>query len=102
MPSRFDIVIGVDMETDIGSFTDYYNGVQKGTPRLLEMFSRHGVQATFFWTGHAAENTPRWFGGAFSGTNRLPLLYHKPGDPFVPLPNIGRLRLRGRGAHPAG
>ena len=56
--SRFDVVIGLDMETDIGSFTDRYEGVQKGTPRLLDLFDRHRIRATFFWTGHAAENNP--------------------------------------------
>ena len=29
MDGRFDVVFGFDMETDVGSFTDYYNGVQK-------------------------------------------------------------------------
>jgi len=90
MPSRFDIVIGVDMETDIGSFTDYYNGVQKGTPRLLEMFSRHGVQATFFWTGHAAENNPEVVRAVHSSGHETGChsLYHETlGDPLFPLPN---------------
>jgi len=32
------VVIGVDTETDIGSFTPFYNGVEKGTPLLLEFF----------------------------------------------------------------
>jgi len=58
MENRFDIVLGFDMETDIGSFTDYYNGIQKGTPRLLEILSRHRAPSTFFWTGHAAQHNP--------------------------------------------
>ena len=56
MAGRFTVVLGFDMETDIGSFTDYYNGIQKGTPRLLELLSKHRAPSTFFWTGHAAEN----------------------------------------------
>lgn len=35
--SSFDVVFGFDMETDIGSYTPYYNGVQLGTPLLLDV-----------------------------------------------------------------
>ena len=45
MASRFDIVIGVDMETDVGSFTDFYNGIQKGMPRLLDIFAKNNAKA---------------------------------------------------------
>ncbi len=54
----FDVVFGFDMETDIGSFTPYYEGVEHGTPKILEILDRHDIAATFFWTGHAAENNP--------------------------------------------
>jgi peptidoglycan/xylan/chitin deacetylase (PgdA/CDA1 family) len=56
--SSFDVVVGIDMETDIGSFTSFYQGVQKGTPRLLEVLDKHEAKATFFWTGHAAQSNP--------------------------------------------
>ena len=52
----FDITIGIDMETDVGSFTDFYEGIQHGTYRLLEILANNGAKATFFWTGHAATN----------------------------------------------
>ena len=52
----FDVVLGFDMETDIGSYTPYYEGVQHGTPLILEKLEKHNIHATFFWTGHAAEN----------------------------------------------
>ncbi len=54
----FDVIMGIDMETDVGSFTSTYEGVKKGTPRLLSIFRRHDIPATFFWTGHAAESNP--------------------------------------------
>ncbi|HOW73515.1 MAG TPA: polysaccharide deacetylase family protein [Phycisphaerae bacterium] len=86
----FDVVFGFDMETDIGSFTPFYEGVKRGTPRLLELLDKHGVRATFFWTGHAAESNPDMVhrvrdAGHETGCHGL---YHETlGDPIFPLPN---------------
>lgn len=88
--SAFDVLYGFDMETDVGSFTPYYEGVAHGTPRLLELLDKHGITATFFWTGHAAENNPEMVGrvrdaGHETGCHGL---YHETlGDPIFPLPN---------------
>lgn len=86
----FDVVFGFDMETDIGSFTPYYEGVQHGTPEILRVMEKHGIPATFFWTGHAAENNPDTVhlvhdAGHETGCHGL---YHETlGDPLFPLPN---------------
>lgn len=90
MKTAFDIIIGLDMETDIGSFTDYYEGVLHGTPRLLEIMARQEVRATFFWTGHAAENHPdvvRAVHAAGHETGCHGLVHETLGDPLFPLPN---------------
>jgi hypothetical protein len=52
------ILFGFDMETDIGSYLKSYRGVQRGTPMLLEILQRHGIPATFFFTGEAARANP--------------------------------------------
>jgi hypothetical protein len=86
----FDVVFGFDMETDVGSFTPFYEGVQHGTPLLLELLKKHDIMATFFWTGHAAENNPEMVrrvrdAGHETGCHGL---YHETlGDPIFPLPN---------------
>ena len=86
----FDVVFGFDMETDIGSFTPYYEGVEHGTPKILEILERHDIAATFFWTGHAAENNLKMVkrvrdAGHETGCHGL---YHETlGDPIFPLPN---------------
>jgi peptidoglycan/xylan/chitin deacetylase (PgdA/CDA1 family) len=86
----FDVVLGLDMETDIGSFTANYEGVKKGTPELLKLFKGHKVEATFFWTGHAADNNKSMVkkvakAGHETGCHGL---YHETlGDPIFPLPN---------------
>ncbi len=86
----FDVVFGFDMETDIGSFTPFYEGVKHGTPHILKLLKKHDIQATFFWTGHAAENNPDMVrrvrdAGHETGCHGL---YHETlGDPIFPLPN---------------
>ncbi|MGV8136566.1 MAG: polysaccharide deacetylase family protein [Mangrovibacterium sp.] len=86
----FHVVFGFDMETDIGSYTPYYNGVQQGTSFILEILEKHGIQATFFWTGHAAENNPDIVlkvkeAGHETGCHGL---FHETlGDEIFPLPN---------------
>lgn len=86
----FDVVLGFDMETDIGSYTTFYEGVQNGTPLILDVLKKHGIPATFFWTGHAAEKNPEMVvtvdqAGHETGCHGL---YHETlGDPIFPLPN---------------
>lgn len=86
----FDVILGFDMETDIGSFTPFYEGVQQGTPPLLEVLARHDARSTFYWTGHAAEHNPaivRMVAGAGHETGCHGLLHETLGDPIFPLPN---------------
>ena len=52
------VVIGVDTETDIGSFTPFYKGVQEGTPLLMDLFEKKRISATFFMIAEAAQKFP--------------------------------------------
>ena len=88
--TSFDVVYGFDMETDVGSFTPYYEGVKHGTPELLKLMAKHDIRATFFWTGHAAENNPesvRLVRDAGHETGCHGLQHETLGDPLFPLPN---------------
>ncbi len=90
MQSAVDVVLGIDMETDIGSFTSNYEGVRHGTPRLLEILDRQAAAATFFWTGHAAGNNPttvQAVRAAGHETGCHGLVHETLGDPIFPLPN---------------
>jgi peptidoglycan-N-acetylglucosamine deacetylase len=42
------VMLGFDMETDIGSWTPFYEGLTKGAPRILEVLSKNDIKATFF------------------------------------------------------
>ncbi|MFA7172977.1 MAG: polysaccharide deacetylase family protein [Kiritimatiellia bacterium] len=88
--TTFDVVYGFDMETDIGSFTPYYEGVKHGTPEILRILKKHDIPATFFWTGHAAENNPesvQLVCDAGHETGCHGLQHETLGDPLFPLPN---------------
>ncbi len=47
----FQVVIGIDVETDSGSFYTTYEGMVHGTPLLLDLLAGQGANATFFVTG---------------------------------------------------
>ncbi|ODS86177.1 MAG: hypothetical protein ABS46_01350 [Cytophagaceae bacterium SCN 52-12] len=88
--TAFDVVLGFDMETDIGSYTPFYEGVQHGTPPILDILDRHQVKATFYWTGHAAENNAEMVKlvDSFGHETGCHGLFHETlGDPIFPLPN---------------
>ena len=52
------VVLGFDMETDVGSFTPFYEGMKHGTPIILDVVQRQGVTGTFFFTGAGAREAP--------------------------------------------
>lgn len=56
--SDLQAMLGFDMETDIGSWTTAYEGLQHGTPHILDMLKRHGAAATFFFTGDSVKYHP--------------------------------------------
>ena len=91
MADEMMVVFGFDMETDIGSWTPYYKGLEKGTPRILKLLDRKGVEATFFFTGDAAKTHPETVktvdkAGQEVGSHSL---YHETiGDPVFDIPGI--------------
>ena len=48
------VLLGFDMETDIGSWTPWYRGFQPGTEKILAVLEKHDVRTTFFFTADAA------------------------------------------------
>ena len=53
-----NVAITIDVEQDVPPFLDTWRGMEEGTPALLKLLSKHGVRATFFVTGRAAELYP--------------------------------------------
>lgn len=58
MVSCPDVCITVDMEPDCPPYLSTWRGVSEGAPRLLELFSRHDIPATYFTTGQTAQIFP--------------------------------------------
>ena len=87
-------VLGFDMETDVGSFTPFYEGLVHGTPRILDVLAGQGVDATFFFTGDAVRKHPEVVhlvrqAGYEIGCHSL---YHETvGDPLYDIPGLSPL-----------
>jgi len=85
------VVLGFDMETDIGSWTPWYEGLRHGTPVILDLLERHGISATFFFTWGAAKEAPGIVerireAGHEVGAHSL---YHETlGDELFPIPGM--------------
>jgi hypothetical protein len=85
------VVFGFDMETDIGSWTPFYEGLVHGTPRILELLSKHGISATFFFTGTAARTHPevvKMVSGAGHEVGCHSLYHETLGDELFPIPGL--------------
>ena len=52
------VIISFDMETDLGNWWTTYEGVNHGTPAILEILARRAVSATFLFTAAAAQACP--------------------------------------------
>ena len=52
------LILGFDMETDVGSWIPFYEGLNHATPKLLDLLAGEGVKATFFFVGDAAGKHP--------------------------------------------
>jgi peptidoglycan/xylan/chitin deacetylase (PgdA/CDA1 family) len=87
----FDVILGFDMETDIGSWTPFYEGLVQGTPRILELLAKHNVSGTFFFTGEAAKLNPQVVEAVAKANHEVGChsLYHETvGDELFPIPGV--------------
>jgi peptidoglycan-N-acetylglucosamine deacetylase len=88
---RFKVIFGFDMETDIGSWTPFYQGLLKGTPRVLNLLSKHNITATFYFVADSARLHPEVVrtvkkAGCEIGCHSL---YHETlGDEIIPIPGL--------------
>ncbi|MCG6568077.1 hypothetical protein C3E87_10640 [Tessaracoccus sp. ZS01] len=83
------VVIGTDMETDVGSFTPYYEGLTKGTPLLLDLFEETDVTTTFLFTGDSVTAHPEVARECLARGHEVgahSLQHETVGDPLFDLP----------------
>jgi len=85
------VVLGFDMETDVGSWGIHYTGVTDGTPKLLELYQDKGITGTFFFTGEAARLHPQVVQSVAAAGHEVGChaLYHETvGDPIFEIPGV--------------
>jgi peptidoglycan/xylan/chitin deacetylase (PgdA/CDA1 family) len=88
---KIHVILGFDMETDVGSFTPFYEGVKNATPLILELFYKKGIKGTFFFTGDAARENPESVELVKKSNNEVGChsLYHETvGDELFPIPGV--------------
>ena len=89
--SAFEVLLGFDMETDVGSWTPFHEGLRHGTPKVLKIFRDHAVTGTFYFVGLSAREVPESVlqvkeAGHEIGTHSL---YHETvGDAIFPIPGV--------------
>lgn len=89
--SDLQVVLGFDMETDIGSWTPHYEGLQHGTPVILDILDRNAVPATFFFTGDSLKKHPEVVGPVKSRGHEIGAhtLFHETiGESLYELPGL--------------
>jgi len=89
--SDITVVLGFDMETDVGSWSPYYEGIQDATPRLLNLLVQRDATATFFFTGDSARRFPHIVQDVDAEGHEVGChsLYHETvGDPLFEIPGV--------------
>lgn len=89
--SQITVVLGFDMETDVGSWSPYYEGLVQGTPKLLRLLEERDATATFFFTGDAARTHPQVVRAVQTAGHEVGChsLYHETvGDPLFEIPGV--------------
>ena len=85
------VLFGIDMETDVGSFTPFYNFTKSGTQKIIDIFAKHDVKATFFFTGECAKKNPEVVKMVQAAGHEVGVhsLYHETvGDELFPIPGV--------------
>lgn len=86
-----EVLLGFDMETDVGSWTPFYEGLRHATPKVLDLFRQHEATGTFYFVGLAAREVPESVlqvaaEGHEIGSHSL---YHESvGDAIFPIPGV--------------
>lgn len=87
--NEITVVLGFDMETDVGSWTPFYEGLVNGTPLMLDVMAEHDVKSTCYFVGQAARDHPEIVQQVAAAGHEIGChsLYHETvGDSIFPIP----------------
>ena len=85
------VIFGIDMETDVGSFTPFYETTKSGTQKILNIFESHGFKGTFFFTGECAKENPDIVKMVIDSGHEVgahSLFHETVGDELFPIPGV--------------
>ncbi len=85
------VILGFDMESDIGSWTPFYEGLMHGTAPLLAVLAEAGATGTFFFVGDTARRYPEIVREVAAAGHEVGChsLYHETvGEAMFPIPGI--------------
>lgn len=89
--SSFEVLLGFDMETDVGSWTPFHEGLRHGTPKVLDIFQKHQATGTFYFVGLSAKEVPESVHQVKDAGHEIGAhsLYHETvGDAIFPIPGL--------------
>lgn len=89
--SNFEILFGFDMESDVGSWTPFHEGLRQATPLLLELFGAHQITGTFYFVGASAREVPEAVLAVKSAGHEIgshSLFHETVGEPIFPIPGM--------------
>jgi len=92
---QVEVILGFDMETDIGSWTHDHRGVAEGTEQILRLLQKYSVPATYFWVGETARRFPSLVKDTASGGNEAgchSLFHETVGNPIFDTPGVYPVR----------
>ena len=97
MKDKVHVILGFDMETDVGSFTPFYDGIRDATPVILELFDKKGIKGTFFFTGDAARENTKSVDLVKHSNNEVgchSLFHETVGEELFPIPGVKPLLIQ--------
>jgi len=86
-----EVLLGFDMETDVGSWTPFHEGLRHATPAVLKIFARHEAKGTFYFVGHSAREVPEIVHTVRDAGHEIgahSLFHETVGDPIFPIPGL--------------
>jgi len=86
-----EVLLGFDMETDVGSWTPFHEGLRHATPAILDVFARHHAKGTFYFVGNSAREVPESLLAVRDAGHEIgahSLFHETVGDPIFPIPGI--------------
>ena len=89
--NKTNVILGFDCETDLGSWTPFYEALSPATAIILELLDKHKITATFFFTGDSVRKHPEVAQKVRDAGHEIgchSLFHETVGDAFFDIPGM--------------